>query len=629
MGASISATPSIDFDFDLSPNLFIDYGAILSNDSTSTQPIINVPAGESLSLALHLGSQVLSNAAVPLFNVAAGAEFSIFTYGSVVQNNQVTGAGEFDFIYDVPSLAVSGLNQPPLTTAASYDPSQSDDSPQLSGVLNFVLDCGADPSGITSSSAALVKAGALLVALAANPKLVANAVTLYLPPGNYLIDGAGGGVWNFEGLTTTVRIQGCGDASVFILNQCSFGIADIANAYRIEIQDFAIWGATNDNVTADAAFAFDCNAIGGETLVRRVRFIYTIFSLAVLYLSNEAHVQDCDFAICSAPNASYGMIYSDTGTALTVERCRFVDIAALNGFVQVVSKVAANGSYIHANASLAPPQAQNRGIRISQCFFDEGSQNHIFIDGTAGATTQITSVVIEQNFGNTPINAGAFAAIHVQNVLSAKFYGLVGTNVTGNVTIPWIELLSVERTTIDAMNISATANANYITADVNCGVVRVTDSPNLIAANIRSSAALTEVEENFSGIVANGTPVTLDTAILTGTVVRIKAWVDLVSPAASLLTANLIAEGVYKNLAGTVTFPAPVTGSTNPMNSNTAAYAVAAPLVSELNSVGGAPSTAGWSVSGTDMRLTLTNSEASSSVYYQAKTVRKIYAPAT
>lgn len=93
MGASISATPSIDFDFDLSPNLFIDYGAILSNDSTSTQPIINVPAGESLSLALHLGSQVLSNAAVPLFNVAAGAEFSIFTYGSVVQNNQVTGAG--------------------------------------------------------------------------------------------------------------------------------------------------------------------------------------------------------------------------------------------------------------------------------------------------------------------------------------------------------------------------------------------------------------------------------------------------------------------------------------------------------------------------------------------------------
>src|SRR5271157_5967329 len=64
------------------------------------------------------------------------------------------------------------------------------------GYIDFVADCGADPTGVADCGPALVLAGNLLTALAANPKLAATAARLFVPPGLYHV-ATPGGVWNF------------------------------------------------------------------------------------------------------------------------------------------------------------------------------------------------------------------------------------------------------------------------------------------------------------------------------------------------------------------------------------------------------------------------------------------------
>ena len=109
------------------------------------------------------------------------------------------------------------------------------------------------------------------------------------------------------------------------------------------------------------------------------------------------------------------------------------------------------------------------------------------------------------------------------------------------------------------------------------------------------------------GSAANsGGTFTVDVPVPTDRSVRVEARIGLsnsTDPAKP--DGSLYAEGSFANRGGTVTAGTALTGSTNPMSAAQIAAARAESL--EAGFIGGGPSTAVWSVSTTNARLTVTN----------------------
>lgn len=98
---------------------------------------------------------------------------------------------------------------------------------------------------------------------------------------------------------------------------------------------------------------------------------------------------------------------------------------------------------------------------------------------------------------------------------------------------------------------------------------------------------------------------------------RLEAFVFLSQATSSHLNnfASLRAEYVVENKNGTLSAPAVVTGSTNPLNSNTAGEQAAHVEASDAgfnNPGGGTFPTAVWTISATNARLTVTNNSSTS-----------------
>src|SRR5690242_14465236 len=128
------------------------------------------------------------------------------------------------------------------------------------GVINFVTDCGADPSGVKSCAPAFDKAFALLSALGSISPTSKNPLRLFIPPGLYALKSAlASPAWNFAAHTTSVEIIGAGvDASIIQLH--GFDLPVIQNVSGIAaVSGFTVQG-TSLGASNDCSFGIAINA---------------------------------------------------------------------------------------------------------------------------------------------------------------------------------------------------------------------------------------------------------------------------------------------------------------------------------------------------------------------------------
>lgn len=114
----------------------------------------------------------------------------------------------------------------------------------------------------------------------------------------------------------------------------------------------------------------------------------------------------------------------------------------------------------------------------------------------------------------------------------------------------------------------------------------------------------------FSGAAAlGGGTFVADVAIPVDRVVKLHAKVALSVLTAAHLgdVAYVEADAVIANKNGAMSLPAPIAGSANPTNSAGLLAQTSEVTDAGLLSLGGAPPTAAWSISGTNARLTVTN----------------------
>lgn len=134
---------------------------------------------------------------------------------------------------------------------------------------------------------------------------------------------------------------------------------------------------------------------------------------------------------------------------------------------------------------------------------------------------------------------------------------------------------------------------------------------------------------------AGGGTFVVDTPIPTDQGARLTATVFLSAASASHLNAfaSLRAEYVVENQNGTLSAPAVVlTGSANPLNSNTAGEAAAFVQTTDSafdNAGGGTHPTAVWTISGTNARMTVTNQSATSIVANVTVVISAIFVGST
>ena len=109
-----------------------------------------------------------------------------------------------------------------------------------------------------------------------------------------------------------------------------------------------------------------------------------------------------------------------------------------------------------------------------------------------------------------------------------------------------------------------------------------------------------------SAAAAGGTA-TFDFPVPTDRAIRIRVSVSMTAqtggPAHLTVLSSLVAEYVVRNNNGTLVAPGAMVGSANPMNSGGSL----ASRVEVDEFAGAAPSTANWTISGTNVRLTVTN----------------------
>ena len=419
----------------------------------------------------------------------------------------------------VPASAI--VPGPQISTLRSVTPT----TPALvewasTGYVDFVADCGADPTGATDCTAALDTAFTLLSALAANPELAETAVELFVPPGQYLVTGAPAH-WSFTGGTSSVRIRGVQDASVFVLAQ---GAANtfllVANAAYFIAERLTFVGG-NSGGAADTAGVFDLNQTQLST-VRDCRFLYLLTPNYLLFNLSALSVERCNFQ----QNSAFAVVWSQQDFFTSVSECRFSDIALCNGFLFTSPKEATNNFYIYHTGS------SQEGQSVRRCFFDEGCAIAISLQGDI-PTGNLRSARIEQCTFNSPINAGSSppvpCVIDIELTNSLVVDGVFDTNATGNANIPFINLVGVKFARVRDLEVGPGALARYIKADATTNFVRVEDSAGFLADDLfdgtaaRSLAGTNEMASFGTDTYVECFAALVTAAVAVGSVLKISA----------------------------------------------------------------------------------------------------------
>lgn len=535
-------------------------------------------------------------------------------------------AGGVPSLYDLVDQAAL----PPVPTAALQYPRSNLAGTEWvdasTGFIDFVSDCGADPTGVVDASAAWNTAMQLLMQLALSSTVPKYSLTLFLPPGKYKLATNFGLPYDFNGSSTSVRIVGSGQDSSFIEFGAGINAPSLLNLYGFHLEALTFIGLES-SPSPDVAAGFAVSCFGPASMCN-VRFANIISSTYVLIVQGQGwELSNVLFTNCATLGAFAGStptagVAQSTARTLLLDNVQFDDVGAVNGY-STANKTAVNQgpAWLHVGSGTLTSGDKTRLVEARGCFFDEGNKGGLWVLGTAGAPNLPVGLVrvIGCNFNPSALADGR-ACLHCEIVDHVVVEGLLDTGFTAASVSPAVELVAVAFADVSGVEIDPAANSNSLVADAASGVVRIKDSPTLIATNILTAAALCEVEQNFVGVVNAGVTVTLDTAVLANTLVKFFAEVSLLG---SSNTASLPSQAVFKNFGG-VALATAVGGSTNPADSGDASWLAAHPVTSELS--GGAPSISVWSVSGANARLSITNNDPAQNARYQATIRRRIAA---
>jgi hypothetical protein len=395
-----------------------------------------------------------------------------------------------------------------------------------SGYIDFVTDCGADPTGVASSVVALNAAFALI---SASP---AETLVLFIPPGTYKID-AQPTTWDMSGVGTSVKVKGAGDASVF---SCSVGMANVMWHFHnvqgeLAFEDFAVEGTTG-LASQDASYGILVDGLqNGFVTATRLHFDFFCPNNSCIAVGaglGGLRVQQCWFTATSSSN---GAIWSQAAASLEVIDCVFLNGGNLNGTVRVPAFVADNTAIFDFDAVPIGSDLQTRNVLVSNCLFDSLFAFCVAIEGSGA---NIERCRIEGCLHNPSTAANPNAAAYSFTLTNlVEIDGVINSGASLASTAKFIDLTTVAKCHIRGAIGNPAAASNVVTANATTGTVRVRDSTGVNWSQINeptvldiddprsSSATLTATQivvVDGSQIVvgstaAGGAPVTVDTFI--------------------------------------------------------------------------------------------------------------------
>lgn len=499
--------------------------------------------------------------------------------------------------------------------------------PIISGVVDFVIDCGADPTGVVDASPAFTLAMQKLKQLMFANTVPRLSLTLFFPPGKYKLASNFGVPFDFNGSSTSVRFLGGGQDSTFLEFPGGINAPALLNLFGFHMEGLTFIGLLAQPAP-DCDAGFSVSAFGPSS-VRNVRFANILASQYVALFQGQGwHFDTVLVTNCATLNAANGVLQSNSAGDIILDNVQFNDVGAINGFSTANKTIANKGpAWLHLGSDVLVNGGKTRLFHARGSFFDEGNVGGLWIKGTAGAPDQPVALVrVDGCTFNPSALAGNAACLHCEIVDHVIVNGLLDTGFHVVSTAPAVELVKVGTADLSNIEVNPLSASLNITADVDCNMVRVKDSPTLLAAQIITAAAMCEVEMNYRGTVASGVTVTIDTEILANTLVKFFAEVNLLGASPLDRTACLPSQAVFKNTGATTVLCTAVVGSTNPADSGDGAWLAAHAVTSELISGGGTPAITLWSVSAPNARLSITNNDVAQNARYQVTLRRRIAA---
>lgn len=365
--------------------------------------------------------------------------------------------------------------------------------------IDFVVDCGADPTGTSDCMAAWNRAMTLISTLAADNLTLAyapggykKAFTLLVPPGKYLFSSTSGLTYDFLGKVTYLTIKGYPSASIL---QFTAGPAGDFGAYAN--MQYLVWeglvfeGLNDVNTTSDLDGLLNVNA-QQCVLFDKCTFANLVFQTQGIVTQSRTEWRDCDWFNCACKSAARGCIYGLNPSSIVVRRCQFSDAASfLNGKGFPVSKVTANVNWISVDGSNC------EYVLLIDSFLDEGCDRNIRVNGGANGTRllEIRGCLI-----NPAVHLTGVAVVQAIAVDHVVVDGTRQATGVGAFSAPtYFDLQSVKRTEIEDMKLTAgdtwNGTANVVTSDAACGYVKVSNPTGWNETGITAGAAVIRYEE--------------------------------------------------------------------------------------------------------------------------------------
>lgn len=372
-----------------------------------------------------------------------------------------------------------------------------------SGYVDFVADCGADPTGAADSAPAFDVAYQILSQIAnLIPKF---SLTLFIPPGKYAINSnVVTSVWNFINLGTSLKIVGAGrDTSIIQLN--GFQLPTVANVYEFDMLDLSITGIQVP-FALDAPLVMEISPSYIGT-IQRCNFVMILTSDGVFNLLGGIwSIRDCAFSSCGATNSAKAVLYSSQIAGMNIDSCTFIDIGVIDQY-PLQNKTSTNRNWYRHDDSLAVGSGyQTHGILIRNCVFDESCETCVYVKG--GPTANITYLHLDGNAFNPPILGFKIGCVHAENVELVRVEGLIDSgDPASDPQTPVLDLVNVGTAHVDKITVRAPAKSNYLQADAACGALIVSNSPNLV---VNTSAKATTIrpagwtEPNYYAVALQG-----------------------------------------------------------------------------------------------------------------------------
>jgi hypothetical protein len=457
------------------------WSALVANGNSGSSPTINWNSGQLQSITLNAAT------VTPSFTAPPGA-----TTLNLLVSQDTTGGRAVTWPSSVTWIGGSAptlLNAPSSVTLISFffDGTtywgEAVTANSDSYVVNFVIDGGADPTGVADCGPAITKCGTILTTLAANTKLPLKSLVLLIPPGIYSVASAPSSI-NFGTNNANLIIQGFGDASILSIG-CGTGSTALGvfNASNVLVRDLTFVGSGNSSTVADCDKAL---MLGGLLCnrIQNVNFIYILATTAVVQSGSARQfvVEDCIAAGCGALNEA--VIWSQLDRWFFC-RAQVVDPATLNGFTFSATKIGV--AYIRHDGG-ETEISQFGGVHIEHTFADEDTAGGIVIAGDPSGL-HIPHVLLTQNTINPPVEGARGPSLSITHVSRLKIEGHTATGL--NTTVPGaaIALSDVLSTSIDGLTVNPSAVANFITTDSLCGLLEITNSPTVLPSYVQSSSA--------------------------------------------------------------------------------------------------------------------------------------------